>query len=56
MNNFRIKDKISTETMLQKFNMLYVNQLAAQVKLVEVWKALIDPKCPFYMFKKSRIQ
>ena len=52
MNECRIKDRISTKTMLEKFNMLSVNQLAAQVKLVEVWKALNDPKCPIKMPRK----
>ena len=32
--------------------MLSVNQLAAQVKLVEVWMALNDPKCPKQMTRK----
>ena len=52
MNNCRIKDRISTKTMLEKFNMLSVNQLAAQVKLVEVWKSQNDPKCPIKMKRK----
>ena len=52
LNKCQIKDRISTKTMLEKFNMLSVNQLAAQVKLVEVWKAQNDPKCPIKMTKK----
>ena len=39
LNNSRIKDKVSTSTMLEKFGLLSVNQLAAQIKLLEVWKA-----------------
>ena len=40
LNNTKIKDKISTKSILGKFNMLSVNQLNAQVKLLEMWKAL----------------
>ena len=39
INNSRVKDKISTASMLKKFDLLSVNQLAAQIKLQEVWKA-----------------
>jgi hypothetical protein len=35
----RIKDKISIESMLSNQNMLSVNQLNAQIKLTEMWKA-----------------
>ena len=40
INNSRIKDKISVKSMLKKFNLLSVNQLAAQIKLQEVWKSV----------------
>ena len=40
INNTRIKDKISITSMLDKFQLLSVNQLAATIKLQEVWKAL----------------
>ena len=39
INGTKIKDRISIESMLTKFNLLSVNQLAAQIKLTEVWKA-----------------
>ena len=35
----KIKDRVSVKSMLSKFNLLSVNQLAAQIKLTEVWKA-----------------
>ena len=38
LNGSRISDKISTKSMLVKFNMLSVNQIMAQVKLNEMWK------------------
>ena len=40
INNSKIKDRISVTSMLQKFNLLSVNQLAAQIKLTEVWKSI----------------
>ena len=40
LNRSQIKDKISNKSMLKKFNMRSVNQINAQVKLLEVWKAL----------------
>ena len=40
INNTRIKDKISTRSLLEKFGLLSVNQLAAKIKLVEVWKSI----------------
>ena len=40
LNGTKIKDKISIKYMLNKFGLLSVNQLAAQIKLTEVWKAL----------------
>ena len=40
LNNTRIKDKVSIKSMLAKFNLLSVNQLAAQIKLLEVWKSI----------------
>ena len=43
LNNSRISDKISTKSMLEKHNMLAVNQINAQIKLTEMWKALNDP-------------
>jgi hypothetical protein len=40
VNGSKIKDKISTVSLLNKFGLLSVNQLAAQIKLTEVWKSL----------------
>ena len=43
LNNTKVKDKVSTREMLDKFELLSVNQLAAQIKLLEVWKAVNVP-------------
>ena len=40
LNGTKLKDKVSTKSLLEKFNTQSVNQLNAQVKLLEVWKAL----------------
>ena len=40
LNNSRIKDKIRTKTICQDLKMLSVNQINAQTKLTEIWKAL----------------
>ena len=40
LNGSRIKDKISIKFMLDKFGLLSVNQLAAKIKIIEVWKTI----------------
>ena len=40
INNSKIADWVSVTSMLTKFNLLLVNQLAAQIKLTEVWKSV----------------
>ena len=39
LENVYLKDKINTSTLLSNQNMLWVNQMAAQIKLTEIWKA-----------------
>ena len=39
LNNSRISDKISSRSIALELNMLSVNQINAQVKLTEMWKA-----------------
>ena len=40
LENMRIKDRVSIKSMMQKNNMLSINQMHAQVKLTEMWKAV----------------
>ena len=47
LNKTSLKDKISTKSMLVKHNMLSINQLNAQIKLTEIWKAVEDVDHPF---------
>ena len=52
LNNSRICDKISTASLLVKFNMMSVNQINAQIKLSEMWKAVRDEDHPFNLEKR----
>ena len=45
----RISDKIPARSMLESQKMLSVNQLAAQIKLTEVWKAKNTEEDPIRM-------
>ena len=40
LNGTKIKDRVSTASLLTKFGVLSVNQLNAQAKLLEMWKSL----------------
>ena len=53
LNGSRISDKISTSSLLTKFNMLSVNQINAQMKLSEMWKAVNDEDHPFNIVKRE---
>ena len=46
INKTKICDRISVQSMLKKFNLLSVNQLAIQIKLTEVWKSINVPSHP----------
>ena len=52
LNNSRISDGVSTASLLTKFNMMSVNQINAQMKLSEMWKAMRDVDHPFNLEKK----
>ena len=39
LENVYLKDRMSTKTLLSNQVMLSVNQVAAQIKLTEIWKA-----------------
>ena len=54
LNGSKIKDKISTKSMLEKFRFLSVNQLSAKIKLLEVWKTINKPDYPLSLEKYNR--
>ena len=53
LNGPRICDKISTASLLVKNNMISVNQINAQMKLSEMWKAVNDEDHPFNLIKRE---
>ena len=46
LDNSSIKDRRRISEMLTKFDCLSVNQMVAQIKLTEAWKASTDPDYP----------
>ena len=53
LNGSKINDRISTASLLQKFNTLSVNQINAQIKLQQVWKALHVENYPLNITQQS---
>ena len=47
--NAPFNDRTSTEELLEKTGLLSVNQLAASIKLIEVWKGLNIPNYPIQL-------
>ena len=56
LNGTKIKVKISTKSLLEKFGMLSINQLNAQVKLLEIWKATNVDNYPLKIQQQSAHQ
>ena len=52
LNGTKIKDMVSIESLLEKFKILSVNQLNAQTKLLEMWKALNSKDYPLKIKNK----
>ena len=53
LNGTKVKDMISTVSLLEKFGMLAVNQLNVQIKLLEIWKSLNVEKYPLTVQQQS---
>ena len=53
LNGKTLADKINTKVLLNNINMLSVNQLNAQTKITEVWKAITDSSHPLKIEKIS---
>ena len=56
MDGSRVKDKRNIKDMLEKFDMLSVNQTAAQIKLTEAWKASQDPDYPVRLMENRKTE
>ena len=46
LNGSTKKDHITSKSLLEKFNLPSVNQLAAEIKLIEAWKIMNVPDYP----------
>ena len=53
MENFRINDRCNTKNLLENTKMLSVNQIMAQIKLTEMWKAINTNKNPLNFQPRS---
>ena len=56
LNQTKVADKVSTKSMLEKFQLLSVNQLAAEIKLLEVWKSVNIEGCAIKMEPYNQTQ
>ena len=53
LNGTKIKDRFSVASLLGKFNTMSVNQLNAQIKLLEIWKALNQKDYPLKIVQQE---
>ena len=49
LDGVTLKEHITSRSLLQKYNLPSVNQLAGEIKLMEAWKSVYSPKYPFKM-------
>ena len=49
VDNVSLKEHIKSADLLQKYGLLSVNQLAAQIKLLEAWKSVNLENYPIQM-------
>ena len=55
LNNVRLTDRQTTESLFKKVNMLSVNQINAQIKLTEIWKAVNNDNGPIKVTKMKDV-
>ena len=56
LSGTKLSNKISTGSLLKNLKMLSVNQLNAQIKLTEIWKAVNNENHPISVKKSTLIQ
>ena len=49
LDGVSLKEHVSSSSLLKKYNIPSVNQLAGEIKLMEAWKAIHVPSYPFRM-------
>ena len=47
LDRVTLKDHVTSKSLLLKYNLPSVNQLAAEIKLIEAWKYTEHSKLPF---------
>ncbi len=52
----KVSDRIKIEDMLKSLQMMSVNEIAPQIKLTEMWKALNDYQYPLRVKQKSETE
>ena len=55
LNKVKLSDKQSTISLFKKVNMLSVNQINAQIKVTEIWKAVNNLECPLKIIKMKDV-
>ena len=53
LENVTLIDRTPTSVLLKNQNMLSVNQISAQIKLTEIWKAINIPNFPIKVTKQT---
>ena len=48
-----IKDHVTSQSLLKKYNLSSANQLAGEIKLLEAWKSIHIPEYPFQMVRND---
>ena len=56
LENVKLSDRVPVKTLLEKHNLLSVNQTSAQIKLTEIWKAINMASYPIKIVKQSTIK
>ena len=54
--NKKLSDRVSTKKLLEAQKMLSVNQLSAQIKLTEMWKAKFDADYPLKFSRQKTLE
>ena len=53
MNGNKLSDKIPTKTIFKELNILSVNQINAQIKLLEIWKSFQSETYPMKWSRRN---
>ena len=56
VNHVKLSDKQTTSSLLKRINMISVNQINAQIKITEIWKAVNNDECPLKITKMMDVK